>query len=221
VRRQRVSAAPVPTTIERDALEGAVHHERRAVGAVRWDWISSNPAAVARKPRQPTPQPKPPTSEQAEKIITAAWGQDADWGTLIWLVMVTGVRRAGLLALRWSDVDLTSATSPSVAISLRLKGREGRQDPTKFAAFRWTPFRDGRGSDRAPSAVLRARTEVLHRGDQRGFPLLIRGRARSSLRSEWGEPALRAHVWCELRTASGKPRPPRFRAVDWRRSHGH
>jgi len=23
--------------------------------AVRWEWIKSNPAAVARKPRQPTP----------------------------------------------------------------------------------------------------------------------------------------------------------------------
>lgn len=73
--------------------------------AVRWDWIKTNPAAVAKKPRQLPPQPNPPTVEQAGRIVTAAWEQDDDWGTLVWLVMVTGLRRAELLALRWLDVD--------------------------------------------------------------------------------------------------------------------
>jgi integrase len=73
--------------------------------AVRWEWIKTNPATVARKPRQPAPQPDPPTVEQAGRIVEAAWAQDADWGTLVWLVMVTGLRRAELLALRWFDVD--------------------------------------------------------------------------------------------------------------------
>jgi hypothetical protein len=41
--------------------------------AVRWDWIVSNPADVAKEPRQPIPQPKPPTPEQAGKITNAAW----------------------------------------------------------------------------------------------------------------------------------------------------
>jgi integrase len=76
--------------------------------AVRWDWITSNPAEVAKKPRQPHPQPNPPTAEQAAQIITAAWAQDADWGTLVWLAMVTGMRRGELLALRWSHVDLAA-----------------------------------------------------------------------------------------------------------------
>jgi integrase len=76
--------------------------------AVRWEWITSNPAEVAKKPRQPTPQPKPPTTEQAAQIIDAAWAQDATWGTLVWLVMVTGLRRGEVLALRWSDFDLAA-----------------------------------------------------------------------------------------------------------------
>ena len=40
------------------------------------------------------------------RIIAAAWEQDDEWGTLVWLVMVTGMRRGEVLALRWSDADL-------------------------------------------------------------------------------------------------------------------
>jgi integrase len=85
-----------------------IHFTIRGVlaAAERWGWITSNPAAVARKPRVPVPQPDPPTSEQAARIVEAAWAEDEQWGTLVWLVMVTGLRRAELLALRWSDVDL-------------------------------------------------------------------------------------------------------------------
>ncbi|MGQ0466896.1 MAG: tyrosine-type recombinase/integrase [Sporichthyaceae bacterium] len=72
--------------------------------AVRWDWISSNPASVAKKPRQANPQPKPPTAAQAALIMDAAWEQDEDWGTLVWLAMMTGARRGELLGLRWPDV---------------------------------------------------------------------------------------------------------------------
>jgi len=74
--------------------------------AARWDWIPSNPATMTKKPRQPKPQPKPPTPEQAARIVAAAWEQDDDWGMLVWLVMVTGTRRGELLALRWHDVQL-------------------------------------------------------------------------------------------------------------------
>ena len=93
-----------PATIRR------IHFAIRGVltAAERWEWITSNPAVLTRKPRQPTPQPDPPTAEQAARIAEAAWAQDDAWGTLVWLVMVTGVRRAELLALRWSDVDLAA-----------------------------------------------------------------------------------------------------------------
>jgi integrase len=76
--------------------------------AARWDWIPSNPAPVTKKPKQPRPQPKPPTTDQAARIVAAAWDQDDDWGMLVWLVMVTGMRRGELIALRWHDVHLDS-----------------------------------------------------------------------------------------------------------------
>ncbi len=76
--------------------------------AVRWEWIRSNPADIAKKPKQRHPQPEPPSPAEAARIIEAAWAQDEAWGSLVWLVMVTGMRRAEVLALRWSDVDLTA-----------------------------------------------------------------------------------------------------------------
>jgi hypothetical protein len=33
--------------------------------AVRWDWIASNPARIAKKPRLPIPEPDPPSAEEA------------------------------------------------------------------------------------------------------------------------------------------------------------
>jgi integrase len=89
-----------------------IHFTVRGVlsAAERWGWIASNAAVVARKPRPPTPQPEPPTVAQAARIVAAAWAEDDDWGTLVWLVIVTGMRRAELLALRWSDVDLDTGT---------------------------------------------------------------------------------------------------------------
>ncbi len=96
--------------------------------AVRWEWIDSNPADVAKKPRHPTPQPEPPTPEQAGRIIEAAWEQDDSWGTLIWLLMVTGMRRAEVLALRWSDVDLPSGSLTVRRNYVRAGGRSVEKD---------------------------------------------------------------------------------------------
>jgi integrase len=76
------------------------------VAAVRWEWIRANPADSAKKPKQRVPQPEPPSAADAARIIAAAWEEDDDWGTLVWLVMVTGMRRGVVLALRWSDIDL-------------------------------------------------------------------------------------------------------------------
>jgi integrase len=77
--------------------------------AVRWKWISINPADQAEKPGLPHPDPVPPSAKEAARIVTAAWDADPDWGMFVWLAMVTGARRAELCALRWSHVDLDGA----------------------------------------------------------------------------------------------------------------
>ena len=99
--------------------------------AKRWGWITRNPGELARKPRQPAPEPNPPTVEQAARIIEAAWAEDENWGTLVWLVMVTGVRRAELLATRWSSVDLKAGT-----LTVRRNWVGGREKDTKTHQIR-------------------------------------------------------------------------------------
>jgi integrase len=74
--------------------------------AERWDWISSNPARVARKPRQKAPEPDPPTPQEAARLSEEAFRMDDDWGTLVWLAMTTGLRRGELVGLRFSRLDL-------------------------------------------------------------------------------------------------------------------
>lgn len=96
--------------------------------AARWDWIKSNPAAAAKKPRQRPPQPEPPSPAEAARIIEAAWRQNADWGTLVWLVMVTGMRRAEVLALRWAHVDLVAGMLTVRRSHVRTGGRDIEKD---------------------------------------------------------------------------------------------
>jgi integrase len=103
--------------------------------AVRWDWIPSNPASVAKKPRQANPQPKPPTAEQAARIVEAAWAQDDEWGMLVWLAMMTGARRGELLALRWPDLH-RDAQILEIRRSFTLRAGQAIEKDTKTHQMR-------------------------------------------------------------------------------------
>jgi integrase len=73
---------------------------------VVWQWISVNPAEHANKPPVPHPDPKPPTANEAARLVERAWSNDPDWGALVCLTMTTGARRGEICGLRWSHVDL-------------------------------------------------------------------------------------------------------------------
>jgi len=104
--------------------------------AERWGWIWSNPAELARIPRAPAPDPDPPTAAEAAALVAAAWEEGADWGTLVWVVMVTGLRRAELLALRWSDVDPDGATLYIRRNHVRVAGKSIEKDTKTHRARR-------------------------------------------------------------------------------------
>lgn len=74
--------------------------------AVRLKWVAINPIDLAEPPSSPKTNPRPPSAEEAARIATEAW-KDPDWGTLIWLTMVTGNRRGELCGTRWRHVDLS------------------------------------------------------------------------------------------------------------------
>lgn len=94
--------------------------------ATRWEWIDANPAKLARKPKQKRPEPDPPTAKEAAALTEKAFKLDDDWGTLVWLAMMTGMRRGELAALRFRRIDLDEGV-----IDLRRNWVLGREKDTK------------------------------------------------------------------------------------------
>ena len=73
--------------------------------AVRWGWITTNPAHNAQVPRTPSAAIRPPTPKQLIQLFELAGDYHPDFATFIFLAAMTGARRSELLALRWSDID--------------------------------------------------------------------------------------------------------------------
>ena len=77
--------------------------------AVRYGQLGVNPAELAEPPAFKRGDPDPPSPAEAAALLNAAWAE-ADWGTFLWLSMVTGSRRGEMVALRWTHVDLDRGT---------------------------------------------------------------------------------------------------------------
>jgi integrase len=83
-----------------------VHFILRAAlnAAVRWGWLPSSPAELARPPKFGHYDPHPPSPDQVARLVNAAWQRDPDFGAFLWLAMTTGARRGELCALRLAHV---------------------------------------------------------------------------------------------------------------------
>ncbi|MGW5645943.1 N-terminal phage integrase SAM-like domain-containing protein [Saccharopolyspora sp. NPDC003752] len=95
--------------------------------AERWEWIDSNPARVARKPKQKRPEPTPPTPAEAARLSEEAFRIDDDWGNPRWLAMTTGIAAAS-----WPHcASLTSIWTRKSCGSTEtgFEQGEGHQDP--------------------------------------------------------------------------------------------
>jgi len=97
--------------------------------AVRWRWIGTSPIGQAEPPPAPKPDPQPPSAGDAARIVHTAWS-DPEWALLLWLTMVTGVRRGELCALRWLHVDLVAGVL-SVRRSIWQRGKAVGEKDTK------------------------------------------------------------------------------------------
>ena len=76
--------------------------------AVKWSWISVNPAVSASPPRVIPKELQPPNAHDVSRVLGLAQERDPDLGCFLRLAAVTGARRGELCALRWTDVDRTS-----------------------------------------------------------------------------------------------------------------
>jgi site-specific recombinase XerD len=71
----------------------------------RWGWMAANTSKRIKAPKKPRVVPKAPTTVQVAALVDAVFGQGADWGTIIWLLLVTGARRSEIVRTQLKHVD--------------------------------------------------------------------------------------------------------------------
>ena len=146
--------------------------------AVVWGWISVNPAEHASKPGLPTPDPRPPSVDEAVRLLTAAWEEDEDWGAFLSTKTTTGSRRGEMCALRWSDrsrqVGATSVLSVRRSIFVNDAGQLEEMDTKTHQQRRIV-------MDPEPDAVLdEHEARCRQRADELGIPFNPNGYIFSS-----------------------------------------
>lgn len=96
--------------------------------AVRWEWITSNPAANASPPKVRRKEPIPPTPDELSRILKAAEAEDPDLYVFVRLAAVLGARRGEVLGIRWSDLT-TDCRSVEISSSVVIaKGQVVRKE---------------------------------------------------------------------------------------------
>lgn len=78
--------------------------------AVRWGYIPSNPADVAEKPRLGHKEASYLEETDARRLLELLQAEPIRWRAVITFDLLSGLRRAELLGLRWQDVDLDAHT---------------------------------------------------------------------------------------------------------------
>jgi integrase len=73
--------------------------------AVKWSWITVNPATRASPPRVIPKNLELPAPEAIVRLLTLAGERDPDLEFFLRLAAVTGARRGEICALRWSDLE--------------------------------------------------------------------------------------------------------------------
>lgn len=106
--------------------------------AVKWEVLSRNPAAAVNAPDHTVRPARHWTPEQCAAFLERE-GDELRFGVIWRLAILTGMRRGELLALRWTDVDLTARTISISRTITRVKpGVEGIGNTTKTRNSRRT-----------------------------------------------------------------------------------
>jgi len=100
-KRYKTRPAPLSASTVRGihaVLSGALEQ------AVRWRWITYNPARLATVPAAKA-KVTPPTAAQVATLLEAALAAEQRFGLFLRMAVVLGARRSELCALRWAHVD--------------------------------------------------------------------------------------------------------------------
>ena len=103
--------------------------------AVKWEWITTNPAQRASPPTPRRNTATAPSVDDLRALVRAAEARDPLLATVIVLAALTGARRGELCALRWSDIDL-EGQELTIARSLTVLARQVTEGPTKTHQIR-------------------------------------------------------------------------------------
>jgi integrase len=71
----------------------------------RWGTIPADTSKRIKAPKAQQVNPKAPTTIEVAQLTEAAFAQDGDWGTIVWLLLVTGARRSEIARSQLKDVD--------------------------------------------------------------------------------------------------------------------
>lgn len=113
---QRLLREPLaPATVRR--IHGVVRAALEQ--AVRWDWITRNPAARCEPVDGVSPEVQPPPTGDIRQLLASTADTLPAVHLFVRLAFITGRRRGELCALRWSDVDW-DGTPPSVLVARTL-----------------------------------------------------------------------------------------------------
>jgi integrase len=99
---------------KRGLAPATVHHHHAALStalrqAVRWGWLDRSPAEQATPPSNRQAEPRAPSVEQIQTLISSAEGSNPDLASLIFVAATTGCRRGELCGLQWDDIDVERA----------------------------------------------------------------------------------------------------------------
>jgi integrase len=97
--------------------------------ALRWGWLTVNPASLARL-RHPKRPPRGSMSpEDVQAVLGAARTIESRAELALRIAAVTGARRSELAALRWEDLDGGRLRIDSAIATVRLGTRDDKQTP--------------------------------------------------------------------------------------------
>lgn len=99
--------------------------------AVKWGYITFNPAVNAELPKQETKEAPHLQEAEARRLLELLHGEPIKYRAMITFDLLSGLRRGELLGLRWCDVDFANQTITIVQTSSYVSGKGVYTDTPK------------------------------------------------------------------------------------------